>query len=65
MKVTIKNLHGSLTHGVVNQDDLLHLLDSFKNKPINILITQQEVMDDILDAIHPITGESFGDENND
>jgi len=65
MKVTIKSLNGTTSHGVVNQDDLFHLLDSFKDKPFNVLIMQQDVVDDILEAINPLTGESFGDKNND
>jgi len=65
MKVSIKHAEGHVSYGVVNQNDLLNLLESFKDKPLNVLITQQCIADDLLEAIDPISGNTFEDKYND
>jgi hypothetical protein len=65
MKVSIKHPGGHVSYGVVNQNDLLSLLESFKDKPLNVLITQQAIADDIIEAIDPISGNTFEDKSHD
>jgi hypothetical protein len=56
MKVTIKDLNGNTMHGVIHQNELFDLLESFKDSDTNLLITQRLMVDDTIEVVHPING---------